>query len=73
MTDAQFAELAKRAPTLVIIRWFAPGVGLVKEQIGDPTHYRELVAVDREGTGVDSSPKLRVDTISEPSTPDSGE
>jgi hypothetical protein len=32
----------------VVQRWFAPGVGLVKEQLGTPEHVRELVAIVRE-------------------------
>ena len=34
---------------LVIVRWFAPEVGLVKEQIGSPDFTRELVAVENKG------------------------
>jgi hypothetical protein len=36
------------AAQLVVQRWFAPGVGLVKEQLGTPEHVRELVAIVRE-------------------------
>ena len=39
------------AARAVVIRWFASGVGLVKEQIGSPDHVRELVAVSEPGTG----------------------
>lgn len=34
-----------------IVRWFAPGVGLVKEQINEGDLTRELVAVVKPGTG----------------------
>lgn len=49
------------------VRWFAPGVGLVKEEIGPPGEVkirRELVAVTSEGVGVVDSlhlPKLDED------------
>lgn len=36
---------------LVVSRWFAPGVGLVKEQIGGPDYVRELVKVKHPGRG----------------------
>ena len=75
MTDAEFKQLAARA-NLVVVRWFATRVGLVKEQIGDPEHVRELVAVEREGIGETVAPPEESsipDTIPEPSTPDSGE
>ncbi|MBU0507697.1 hypothetical protein KKH27_02500 [bacterium] len=36
---------------LVIIRWFARDVGLVKEQLGSSEHVRELVEVVRPGRG----------------------
>jgi len=66
MDDATFDKLSARAG-MVTIRWFAPDVGLVKEQIGDRSHVRELVAVEREGIGLDNPPK-------EETTPsDSGE
>jgi len=44
--DAQMA-----AAEVVVVRWFASGVGLVREQIGNSDHVRELVAVVRPGTG----------------------
>jgi hypothetical protein len=34
---------------LVVVRWFARDVGLVKEQIGSPDYVRELLAVENEG------------------------
>jgi len=34
-----------------VIRWFASGVGLVKQQMGDPDHVWELEAVSEPGTG----------------------
>lgn len=36
---------------LTVIRWFAAGVGLVKEQLGGPDHVRELTAIVETGTG----------------------
>jgi hypothetical protein len=39
------------AAQTVVVRWFASGVGLVKEQIGGPEHVRELVAVSEMGKG----------------------
>lgn len=64
------------------VRWFAAGVGLVKEQVGpagDMRITRELVALEAEGVGlVDSAyieienpniqtePKLKLDTQEEP-------
>jgi hypothetical protein len=50
LTDQGFERLSSNA-RLVFIRWFASGVGLVKEQISDPDHVRELVAVKQIGTG----------------------
>jgi len=35
----------------IIVRWFASGVGLVKEQINSSDHTRELVSVVKTGTG----------------------
>ncbi|HEY3293894.1 MAG TPA: hypothetical protein VGL38_00495 [bacterium] len=34
-----------------VVRWFAPGVGLVKEQINGSDHVRELEEVVKPGTG----------------------
>jgi hypothetical protein len=51
-----------------IIRWFASGVGLVKEQLGSPDHVRELMAVLETGVGkIDSSAMLKTQ-IPEPET-----
>jgi hypothetical protein len=40
----------------VILRWFAPGVGLVKEQIGSEIT-RVLMKIEKEGTGVADTTK----------------
>lgn len=55
MSADVYHDLVQRAG-LVVIRWFAAGVGLVKEQIGEPTHVRELVAVERDGMGAVNPP-----------------
>lgn len=41
---------------LVIVRWFAAGVGLVKEQIGSDEHVRELLEIVNPGRGEDYVP-----------------
>jgi len=40
----------------VIVRWFAAGVGLVKEQIGSDEHVRELVEIMKPGRGEEYVP-----------------
>jgi hypothetical protein len=44
-------ESEMKAARTPVIRWFASGVGLVKQQMGDPDHVWELVAVSEQGTG----------------------
>jgi hypothetical protein len=41
---------------LTTVRWFAQGVGLVKEQIGTSDHMRELTAIVKPGTGLMNPP-----------------
>ncbi|MDD5087616.1 MAG: hypothetical protein PHI18_02295 [bacterium] len=41
---------------LVIVRWFAPGVGLVKEQLGSEDRARELIEIVQPGRGEDYRP-----------------
>ncbi|MBK6766673.1 MAG: hypothetical protein IPG71_10265 [bacterium] len=57
-SDEQLYLQEKEAASWQTVRWFANGVGLVKEQIGpsgDARIVRELLAVDVKGTGqVDS-------------------
>ncbi len=42
--DKQLDDAAR-----TVVRWFAPNVGLVKEQIGSPNFVRELVAIKSPG------------------------
>jgi hypothetical protein len=49
-------DVWNRNKDIVIRRWFAPGLGLVKEQIGGPEHTRELVAIVRPGSGQSDAP-----------------
>jgi hypothetical protein len=50
LTDRQF-EQQEVIAKMTIVRWFASGVGLVKEQLGESDHVRELVAVEQPGVG----------------------
>jgi hypothetical protein len=50
LTPAEHAQQLAQA-RLVVSRWFAPGIGLVKEQIGSPDFIRELIAVTDSGRG----------------------
>jgi hypothetical protein len=43
----------RAAADLTVMRWFAAGIGLVKEQIGDEGHVRELVKLVKPGRGAD--------------------
>lgn len=57
LSDEEYQSRADEAAR-VVVRWFASGVGLVKEQLA-PDHVRELLAVVRPGTGlvdISSSP-----------------
>jgi hypothetical protein len=49
--DGQYNSWAKFAG-YVTTRWFAQGVGLVKEQLGSVDHVRELTAIVKPGTGL---------------------
>ena len=40
----------------VIVRWFAKGVGLVKEHVGPEDHVRELIEIVQPGRGEDYRP-----------------
>ncbi|RPH93719.1 hypothetical protein EHM69_09470 [candidate division KSB1 bacterium] len=53
----------KSAAGIAVVRWFASGVGLVKEQIGSPDHVRELVEVKRPGTGRVDIPSDESDSL----------
>ena len=44
------------AADLTVTRWFAAGIGLVKEQFGDESHVRELVELVRPGRGAADVP-----------------
>lgn len=53
-SDEQLYLLEKEASNWQTVRWFANGVGLIKEQIGPPGAariVRELLAVEAEGAG----------------------
>lgn len=50
LADEDFETQLKRA-RIPVVRWFASGVGLVKEQIGGPEWVRELSAIEKMGTG----------------------
>ena len=62
MSEDEYRE-QKAAAGIVIVRWFASGVGLVKEQIGSPDHVRELVEIKRPGTGRVDLPPVESDTL----------
>lgn len=47
LTKEQYDQQVADAK-LVIQRWFAPGVGLIKEQIGSSDHIRELSAIIKD-------------------------
>lgn len=53
---------------VVIVRWFAAGVGLVKEQLGSEEHVRELIEIVRPGRGQENT-----DSSSESNTQDKQE
>ena len=53
---AEYAHERENAEQLVV-RWFAPGVGLVKEQIGSAI-IRVLTGIEKEGTGLTDTTRL---------------
>lgn len=62
LSDEEYARETEQAGWIVV-RWFAPGVGLVKEQIGSSEHTRELVEVVNPGYGQTSqTTKDKTDT-----------
>lgn len=54
LPDREYEQQLANA-NLVIVRWFAKGVGLVKEQLGSENHVRELVEIMKPGRGEDDS------------------
>lgn len=50
INEADYEQMTANAE-LTIIRWFAAGVGLIKEQIGGSNHVRELTAILATGKG----------------------
>lgn len=51
--DDEFNARAANAG-MVVVRWFAQGVGLVREQFGNSGRVRELVSIENPGVGKDA-------------------
>jgi hypothetical protein len=56
LIDEKDSQARLAAADLTVTRWFAAGIGLVKEQIGDESHVRELVRLVKPGRGVADVP-----------------
>jgi len=50
---------------MTIVRWFAPGVGLIKEQFDSPDYERELVEIVRPGVGQADTDSTNAETQNE--------
>lgn len=64
-TDEQLYLKEKEVVDWQTVRWFAAGVGLVKEQIGpqgEAKIVRELIAIEAEGAGLVDSTQLKSNT-----------
>jgi hypothetical protein len=56
LIDEQDRQDRRSVADLTVTRWFAAGIGLVKEQIGDENHVRELVKLVNPGRGAADAP-----------------